>query len=184
MRPREPECALAAILGGAVTRERLVAAAAGEGESRSPLVRALLAQSLPDLDDVARSYAGDGQGLRLEPSLVVPSRLATRLLDVRLLRRERCLPLAIYADVCVLAVEEGNARHAVDAVRAVLRRAVLPVAAPVGALARALDALGAPPAAVPHGPARRKDSPVHARFRAVVLDGAVLDALPPAGGRA
>jgi hypothetical protein len=181
MRPREPESALAAVLGGAVTREQLVAAAAQEGESRSPLVRALLAQALPDLDEVARSWAGDGHGLRLEPSLVVPSPLTTRLLDLRLLRRERCLPVAIFEDVCVLAVEEGNARPAAAAVRAALRRAVLPVAAPAGVLASALDALGPPPRAIPHGPARRRDSPVHHRFRAIVLDGAVLDALP--GGK-
>ena len=40
-----PEAAVAAVMGGAVTRERLADAAAREGRGTSPLVRSLAAQA-------------------------------------------------------------------------------------------------------------------------------------------
>jgi len=175
-RPAGPEGATAAVLGGAVTRERVRAAAARDGRGGSPLVRSLLAQSLPSDADLARAFSAGGP-LRLDASLVEIAPLAMRLLDPRLLRRERCVPVEILDDLCVLAVEEGGAERAVQEVRAALRRDVLPVFAPADALARALERLSGSRAALRLGPARRHDSHIHARFRDLVLERTALDAV-------
>ncbi len=180
-RPAGPEGATAAVLGGAVTRERVQAAAARDGRGGSPLIRSLLAQSLPSNADLARTF-GAGGPLRLDASLVEIAPLAMRLLDPRMLRRERCVPVEILDDLCVLAVEEGGAERAVQEVRAALRRDVLPVFAPSDALARALERLGGSRSALSLGPARRHDSFIHARFRDLVLEGAELDAVGLTGG--
>ncbi len=175
-RPAGPEGATAAVLGGAVTRERVQAAAARDGRGGSPLIRSLLAQSLPSDADLARAF-GAGGPLRLDATLVEIAPLALRLLDPRMLRRERCVPVEILDDLCVLAVEEGGAERAVQEVRAALRRDVVPVFAPSDALARALERLGGPRTALRLGPARRHDSFIHARFRDLVLERTVLDAV-------
>jgi len=178
MKPAGPESAVAAVVGGAVTRERLLDAARREGRSASPLVRSLLAQSLPSVADLARAYGACGGTLRLDASFLAAPTRASRLLDPALLRRERCVPVEIFDDLCVLAVEEGHAENAVRAVRAALEREVLPVIASASAVQSALDDLGSPIGATRRRPIPRKDSPVHARFRQLVIERIPLDAVP------
>ena len=169
------EPAVAAVLGGAVTRERLKTAAAQEGHVATPLVRSLLAQSLPAIDDLARAY-GSGV-LRIDESFLKLSQKAARLLDPALLRRECCVPVEILHNLCILAVTPGRAQGAVTAVRAALQRDVLPVLADLRAVENVLDGLEAAPKACRLGPLPRRDSPVHARFRQIVLSDEVLDAI-------
>jgi len=172
-----PAC-LAAVVGGAVTRDELRAAAGRASHAGSALMRSLLAQPLPSLTELAEAYAIAGADLRLDASFLKLTPKAAGLIDPELLRRERCLPVEIVEDICVLAVESTRARAAVEAVRAVLRRRILPVLADAEAIDRALNELKSAPAAAFQGPLPRKDSPIHARFRDLVLDDAVVDALP------
>jgi len=179
-RNRGPSGAIAAVLGGAVTRERLLQAASGEGRGGSPLVASLLAQSLPSIEDLARAYR-EGGVLRLDSSFLKPAPKAGRLLDVAVLRRERCLPVEILDDLVILAVDPARAASAVETVRRTLERDVLPVLADPEAIDRALARLQAPPLAIRQGALPRRDSPAHARFRDLVVEDATLDALPLEG---
>jgi len=175
-RPAGPSLPEAAVCGGAVTREMLRESAAREGREGSDVVRSLLAQSLPSRADLGRAYEA---GLpRLDPSLLTLSGKAFRLFDAQLLRRERCVPVEILEDLCILAVVGPRAEAAVEAVRAALRRAVLPVLADAGTIDAILADLEPPPAAVRLGPLPRRDTPVHARFRDLALDRTPFDALP------
>jgi hypothetical protein len=174
---RGPSGALAAVLGGAVTRERLQRAAAREGRTDVPLIHSLLAQPLPGVEDLARAYRELG-GLRLDPSFLRMTPRAARLLDPELLRRERCVPVELFDDLCILAVEPTRAASAAEAVRAALARDVLPVVADPGAIDAILAELPPLPRAVRHGPLPRRDSPVHARFRELVLEDQGTDAVP------
>lgn len=169
----EPECAVAAVVGGAVTRERLFDCASREGFGASPLVQTLLAQSLPTISDLAQAYSV----IRLDSSFLTPSPKTARLLDVSMLRRERCVPVEILDEICVLAVQKGRVESAVRAVRASLRRDVLPVLADRHALDTALDAISGPPRGIRQGSALRRDSPVHSRFRTLVLEDTALNGL-------
>ncbi|HEX5136606.1 MAG TPA: hypothetical protein VFY93_06520 [Planctomycetota bacterium] len=173
-----PAGALAAVLGGAVTRERLHRAATREGRTDAALVRTLLAQALPTAEDLARAYGQAGGNLRLDPSFVRLAPRAARLLDPDLLRRERCVPVEIFDDLCILAVDASRATTAAEAVREALSRDVLPVVADAETIDRVLAELPALPGAIRHGALPRRDSPVHARFRELVLDDAGADALP------
>ena len=179
-----PECAVASVAGGAVTRERLQHAARAVGRGGSRLIKSLLAQSLPSTEDLARAYGADGGVLRLDASFLQPSSRATRFLDAKLMREHRCVPVEILDDVCVLAVEAGSAARAVRAVRTILQRDVLPVITETSAMQEALHRLGDAPRAVTLGGLRPKDSPVHARFRELVIEAEPLEALPLAGDRA
>jgi hypothetical protein len=170
--------ALAAVIGGAVTRERLQRAATREGRTEAALIRTLLAQSLPTVEDLARAYREAGGSLRLDPSFVRLAPRAARLIDPDLLRRERCVPVEILEDLCILAVDASRAATAAEAVRAALSRDVLPVVADAATIDRVLADLPALPRAVRHGALPRRDSPVHARFRELVIDDAGADALP------
>jgi len=174
-RPGSP-VAEAAVIGGAVTRERLRQAALCEGRADSALVRALLAQPLPGFADLVKAW-GCGGAVRLEAALIQTSARAARLLDPHLLRRERCVPVEIYDDICVLAVEAKHAARAVEAIRALLNRCVLPVEADSAAIDAALAAFPVPAKAKFRGPIHRRDPAVHARFRDLVLGGTVLDAI-------
>jgi hypothetical protein len=168
---------MAAVLGGAVTRERLLRAASQEGHAGSPLIHSLLAQSLPTTADLARTYREAGGVLRLDRSFLTAAPKAARLLDADLMRRERCVPVEILEDLCILAVDAPRAAQAVAAVRAVLRRDVLPVVADPETLDLVLAGLSPPPMGIRQGPLPRKDSSVHERFRDLVLDDGVLDAM-------
>ncbi|MEM8883252.1 MAG: hypothetical protein AAGD14_04215 [Planctomycetota bacterium] len=183
-----PDPALAALRGGWVTRERLQAAAARSGRSASPLLKELLSnrssdeqdqsrQAPPSFADLALAAASLFPARRLDATHVVLAPRAARLLDMELLRRERCVPIEVLDDLCVLAVVEGRAERAVRAVRAALHRDVLPVHADAAVIDAALDVLITPRRAVRRGPLRRRDSPIHQRFRALVLEGDVLDAI-------
>ena len=170
--------ASAVLLGGMVTHERLQASAARSGRVATPLLRELLEkQTPPSFADLARSCESVCRPLHLESSLVVLSPRATRLLDMELLRRERCVPVEVLDDLCVLAVREGCAERGVRAVRNALARDVIPVIADPEAIDAALDVLTSPRRATRRGPLRRKDSAIHARFRELVLEGEVLDAI-------
>ena len=175
---RNPTAATAAVMGGAVTRERLAKAASDEGRAASPLVASLLAQSLPSINDLARAYREAGGVLRLDDSFLHAAPRTARLLDPALLRRERCLPVEILEDLVILAVDPARASQAVEAVREAIGRAVLPVVADPDAIDLALAGLSSPPAAIRYGPLPRRDSPAHSRFRNLVLEQAQLDALP------
>lgn len=174
----------AAVLGGAVTRERLERAALAEGQAEAALVRALLAQPLPGFADLVRAWESGGGPMRLDPSLLKVSVRAARLLDPVLMRRERCVPVAIYDDICVLAVEAENTARAVEAVKAALRRSILPVQADAADLEAALANLPSAARATYQGPIPRRDPAVHSRFRDLVLGGTVLDAVPLPAERA
>jgi len=181
---RGSEASLAAVLGGAVTRERLLKSARTEGRGGSPLIRSLLAQSLPAVHDLALAYGAAGTTLRLDSTFLRISPKATRLLPAELLRKERCVPVEILDDLCILAVCAGRAASAAGAVRDALQRVVLPVVANGDEIDALLAKLEPPPAAVPFGSLPRRDSPVHTRFRELVLEDALVDAveLPlPAG---
>jgi hypothetical protein len=170
--------ASAALRGGWVTRERLQTAAARSGRVAAPLVKELLGkQAPPSFADLARACADVCTPLRLEPEFVTLAPKAARLLEMELLRRERCVPVEILDDVCVLAVVEGNAERAVRAVREALHRDVLPVYTGPSAIDRALDVLATPRRAQRRGPLRRRDSAIHSRFREIVIEGEVLDAI-------
>jgi hypothetical protein len=179
--PEASEGAIASVAGGAVTCERLVEAAHHEGRGGSPLIRSLLAQSLPSTQDLAKVYGTGGGVPRIDPSFVRVSPKAARLIDSVVLRRHCCLPVEILEDVCVLAVTEARARAAVSAVRSALRRDVLPVIADEHALSTALRNLAAAPPGVRLGVVRSRGSPTQSRFRNLVVGGEVLDALrlPP-----
>jgi len=185
VKAKGPVGALAAVLGGAVTRERLQRAAAREGRSGTALVRTLLAQALPTIEDIARAYREVGGSLRLDPSFLRMAPRAARLLDPDLLRRERCVPVELFEDLCILAVDPSKAATAAEAVRAALSRDVLPVVADPDTIDRALAELPPLPPAMRHGALPRRDSPVHARFRELVIDDAGAEALslPPETAR-
>jgi len=112
-----PSGALAAVLGGAVTRERLQRVAAREGRGDTPLIHSLLAQSLPSVEDLARAYRDLGGVIRLDSSFLRMAPRSGLLLDPELLRRERCVPIELFPDLCILAVEARSAAHAVETVR-------------------------------------------------------------------
>jgi len=175
---RASELARGAVAGGAVTRERLQAAAALGGRDASAVIRSILAQSVPAIADLARVYDTSGGIVRIDPSLLALSPQACRLLDADLLRRERCVPVEILDDLCVLAVEAGRVGPAVDAVRRELRRDVLPVLADAEAIDAALRDVRQPAGAIPLAARLRRESPIHARFRTLVLEDEALDALP------
>jgi hypothetical protein len=175
---RTPEGARACVVGGAVTREQLLDAARRDGRQEAPIVRILTRHTLPATADLARAFAPKGGFPRLDSSLVRISPRAARLLDRGLMRRERCVPLEILDEICVLAVEAGYAESAVRAVRAALQRDVVPVLVRASVLDRVLEGLPAAARALRLGVLRRKDSRVHERFRALVLEGEALDAVP------
>ena len=177
-KPKGSVGALAAVLGGAVTRERLQKAAAREGRSGTALVQTLLAQALPTVEDLARAYRELGGSLRLDPSFLRMTPRAARLLDPELLRRERCVPVELFEDLCILAVDPSKAASAAEAVRAALSRDVLPVVADPDTIDQVLAELPPLPPAVRHGALPRRDSPVHARFRELVIEDSGADALP------
>ncbi len=177
-RTQAPKGALASVAGGAVTSERLARAAQREGRAGSPVVRSLLAQSLPCEADLARVYSAAGGIPRLDASFLTLAPGAVRWLDAQLLRTLRCVPIAIMEDLCVLAVSEHNALEAVRTVRAALKRDILPVLADSQAMQSVLQHMGAPPHAVSGGGVRRKTSPVQAHFQHFVLGGESLDPLP------
>ncbi len=176
-RPPRQEGSYAAVAGGAVTRDRLRDAAAREGRDGSPLVRALLARSLPATSELARSYESHGGIGQLGPSPLKPCPAALRMLDPELLRRHHCLPLELFEELCILAVVLPMATEAVTAVRRVLGRDIVPVVAPRPSLDRALAALGPLPRAVA-APLPRTGIRLHDRFRSLAMDGDVMDALP------
>jgi hypothetical protein len=169
---------MASVAGGAVTCERLLQAAQREGRSGRPLIRALLGQPLPSLSDLAQAYRAASGMPRVDPGVLEPSPSAGRLLDPALLRRERCAPLEILEDLCVLAVEPGRAERAVRAVRSALHRDVLPLAVEPAVLDRLLDGMVGPPAAGALGPLPRRQSRLVGRFRSQVLEREAIDALP------
>lgn len=175
---REPEAALAAAEGGAVTRDRLRGAASRDGRDGAPVVLSLLAQSLPTRRDLARLFSVP---LRLDRSLLVPSPEACRYFDPETLREMRCVPLEIFSDLCVLAVEEGRAERAVATARHSLARDVLPIIVEREAIEALLRDLPAMQRAVRRLDEPRRDGQVHARFRTLVLESAVLDALSVRG---
>jgi hypothetical protein len=177
-KPKGPVGALAAVLGGAVTRERLQRAAAREGRSGMAIVQTLLAQALPTVEDLARAYREIGGSLRLDPSFVRMAPRAARLLDPDLLRRERCVPVELFDELCILAVDPAKAATAAEAVRAALSRDVLPVMADPDVIDRVLAELPPLPPAVRQGALPRRDSPVHARFRELVIEDGGAEALP------
>ena len=183
-RRRRPasEGAIASVEGGAVTSERLLAAARREGHDASPLVLSLLAQSLPSTSDLARVYATSGGVPRLDSSFIKVSPKAARLIDAKILREHGCLPVAIMDGLCILAVMAGRAEDAVRVVRAALQRDVLPVVADPGTLREALSRLAAPPPGVRLGIMRRRESPTQSRFRSLVIGGEALDATRLADG--
>ena len=116
----EPDGALAAVFGGAVTRERLQEAASRAGRGNAPLVRSLLAQALPTNGEIARTYMMLGRPPRIDASFLEPCATSIRLLDPALLRELRCVPVAMLDGICVLAVAEGFARRATETVKDVL----------------------------------------------------------------
>ncbi|MGQ0614382.1 MAG: hypothetical protein ACT4PV_11650 [Planctomycetaceae bacterium] len=176
-RPPRQEGSYAAVAGGAVTRERLRDAAAREGRDGSPLVRALLARSLPATSELARSYESHGGIGRIGSSPLKPSAAALRLLDPELLRRHRCLPLELFEELCLLAVDLPSATEAVTAVRRALGRDIVPVVAPRPSLDRALATL-APPSRAVAAPLPKSGIRLHDRFRSLAMDGDLMDALP------
>ena len=178
------EGAIASVEGGAVTSERLLAAARREGRDASPLVRSLLAQSIPSAHDLARVYGASGGVARLDSSFIRISPKAARLIDPKVLREHGCLPVVIMDGLCILAVMEGQAEGAVRAVRAALQRDVLPVVAEPATLRDALSRLVAPPPGVRLGIVRRRESPTRSRFRSLVIGGEALDATGPVRGEA
>lgn len=175
---RGPVGALAAVLGGAVTREQLQRAASREGRSGAAIVQTLLAQALPTIEDLARAYREIGGNLRLDPSFLRMAPRAARLLDPELLRRERCVPVELFEDLCILAVDPSKAASAAEAVRDVLSRDVLPVMADPDLIDKVLADLPALPPAVRQGALPRRDSPVHARFRELVIEDMGGEAVP------
>jgi len=178
MKPKGSVGALAAVLGGAVTRERLQKAASREGRDGTALVQTLLAQALPTAEDLARAYREIGGSLRLDPSFLRMAPRAARLIDPDLLRRERCVPVELFEDLCILAVDASKAATAAEAVKAALLRDVLPVIADPEAIDRVLAELPPLPPAVRHGALPKRDSPVHARFRELVIEDAGAEAMP------
>ena len=174
---RAPEGALASVAGGAVTRERLLRTAQREGRGGSPIIRRLCSGGIPGAGDLARAYAVRGGAVRIDAGQLTVSPKAARLIDPALCADLRCVPVEILEDLCVLAVEPGSAERAVRTVRAALQRDVVPVMATPTALDRVLVRLEESPCALRLGALRSKDSPVHARFRALVLEGEVRDAL-------
>ena len=182
-RAQAPKGALASVAGGSVTSERLADAARREGRDGSPLVRSLLAQSLPSDADLARVYTAAGGIPRLDSSFLALAPGAVRLLDGELMRSLRCVPILIMDDLCVLAVGEHNAQEAVQKVRAALMRDVLPVLVDVQAAQSVLQCMSAPLRAVPGGGVRRRGSPVQSHFQRFVLGGESLDPLPVMEGR-
>jgi hypothetical protein len=162
-----------------VTRDRLRESAARAGKDGAPLVRSLLAQSLPGDAELTELYRAPW---RLDGSLLVLSPEGARILDGDLLRDLRCAPLEVLPDLCVLAVLPENAPRATAAVREALRRDVLPVLVEAGTMDALLKDLPEPEPARPAPPLPRREPFVKARFRSLVEEGAVLDALPVAGG--
>ncbi|MHC4930681.1 MAG: GspE/PulE/PilB domain-containing protein [Planctomycetota bacterium] len=176
-RQRAAEDGLASVAGGAVTSDRLLHAARLKGRDATPLIQSLVGRSLPSAADLARAFVPRGGMTRLEPELVIPCRRAAQLIGEELLRRERCVPLDLLGDICILAVEAGRAETAVRAVRGAIQRDVLPVIAKASDLDQALEQLPAAPLALSLGPLRRKDSRVHERFRTLVMEREALDAI-------
>jgi hypothetical protein len=178
------EASLSAVVGGAVTRERLLDAAAREGRDGDPLVRTLIQRYLPSRRDFARAYETRGGLFHLGPARLRTSPRAASLLDSDLLRRYRCVPVEILADLCLLAVEEAHALEAVRAVKEALGRDVLPLAAARSAIdealallpSRTLEAERAPPGPEPAS-ARRPRARIAYRFERLAVLGEPLHAL-------
>ncbi len=181
-RPRRrryaPEGALAAVLGGAVTREQLSAAAAREGCAGMPLVRTLLRRYLPPQAELANVYSYRNFPARLEARVLRPAPQAGALLDPDLLARLCCVPLVILHDVCVLAVAPGREAEAVASIHAALRRGVIPVLADPVVIEGAIRGIPDAPDAAPHFLRPRRSSPTWERFENNVLRAVELEAIP------
>ncbi|MFQ5844930.1 MAG: hypothetical protein ACE5JG_08080 [Planctomycetota bacterium] len=171
--------AVASVLGGAVSREQLAAAAAREGQDGSRLVRTLIRRYLPSRAELARVYACRNAPPRVGSRGLEPAPQTNRLLDCNLLRQARCVPLLLLDEVCVLAVESGREAEAVAAVHAALRRSVVPVLADGPAIEDAIRRVPAPAAAEPRPLHARGPSPTWGRFEAQVIRGAVLPGIEP-----
>lgn len=175
---------LSAVVGGAVTRERLLDAAAREGRDGDPLVRTLAQRYLPSRRDFARAYESRGGLFHLGPARLRVCPRAAYLLDPELLRRLRCVPVEILADLCLLAVEESYALEAVRAVKEALGRDVLPLAAARQAIDAALallpprgPAAELAPAGIEASGARRPRARIPERFERLVVLAEPLHAL-------
>ncbi len=181
-RPRRrrdaPEAALAAVLGGAVTREQLRDAAVREGCAGMPLVRTLLKRYLPPRAELARVYSYRNFPARLEARVLEPAPQAGALLDPDLLARLGCVPLVILHDLCVLAVAPGRETTAVASIYATLRRGVIPVLADEAVIAAAIRSIPDAPDAAPHFMRPRRSSPTWERFENNVLRAVELEAIP------
>ena len=165
------EDGLAAVAGGAVTRDRLEAAATAGGATASGLVQSLLAQALPRVEDLARVFSAWGSALRLDRHDLVPAPEALDQLGVDWMRRNDCIPVELLDGIAVLAVVPGSMEAAVREACRALSRAVVPVPVAGDILERALCALA-------HGADRRA---VFFRFRELAIEARALEPIPLGG---
>ncbi|MEE8105309.1 MAG: hypothetical protein V3T86_07225 [Planctomycetota bacterium] len=170
--------ALAAVKGGGITSERLLDAARRAGRDRSRLVRRLVERHVPSSADLARAYLQHGGVPKIDRAMLRFVPKSARLLDLALMRELRCVPLEVFDDVCVLGVVKGYAERAVREVRPLLKRDLYPVLLTSEDVDALLNGLPGPERARPNQAAGRTPSPVHERFRSLVLARDVLDALP------
>jgi len=170
--------ALAAVKGGGVTSERLLESARRSGRDRSRLVRRLVEKHVPSAADVARAYLQRGGVPQVDRAMLHFLPKSARLLDLALMRELRCVPLEVFDDVCILGVVQGHAERAVREVRSLLRRDLYPVLLTPEDVDALLNGLPGPERARSNQSAARTPSPVHERFRSLVLARDVLDAIP------
>jgi hypothetical protein len=137
VRTRPSEDGLAAVAGGAVTRDRLQAAS-NDGASHA-LVRSLIAQGLPRAEDLARVFSAWGSALRLEPRFLRPDRVALQRVGLEWMDEQRCLPVLLLDGVAVVAVVSGTMETAATCARERLGCDVIPVPVAAHELSEAID---------------------------------------------
>jgi len=139
VRTRPSEDGLAAVAGGAVTRDRLQAVSNGTPGGPPALVRSLIAQGLPRAEDLARVFSAWGSALRLEPRFLRPDRAALQRLGLDWMEQERCLPVLLLDGVAIVAVVAGSMESAAARVRERLDCDVIPVPVASHDLLEAID---------------------------------------------
>jgi hypothetical protein len=137
VRTRPSEDGLAAVAGGAVTRDRLQEAS--ERGASHPLVRSLIAQGLPRAEDLARVFSAWGSALRLESRFLRPDRFAMQRVGLDWMEETRCLPVLLLDGVAIAAVVAGSMESAAAHARERLGCDVIPVPVAAHELSEAIE---------------------------------------------
>ena len=148
---------------GHVTQEQLDFASEQEAKTGTPTWRVLLEHGLVGQRDLLRARAAQIGMDFVDVAATAPSPEALALVPEELARRQLVLPIAVHADVLLLAMADPRNQVAVEEVERITGRRVAPAAAYGQDLVDAIPrAYGPPPGSGSEVPAPTAPSSVHA----------------------